>query len=78
MQVILNVDVIRMTKDPANSWRYENAGTVSGLLNTTSAVGLTDLPATQSKTGVAFYQNDDEIKLFDVGSTSELWVKLDA
>lgn len=78
MQVILNVDVIRMTKDPANSWRYENAGTVSGLLNTTSAVGLTDLPATQSKTGVAFYQNDDEIKLFDVGPTSELWVKLDA
>lgn len=77
MQVTLNVDVIRMPKDTVNGWRYENTGTITDLINTTSAVGLTNLPVTQSKTGVAFYQNDADIKIFNVPSASEIWVKFD-
>lgn len=70
------LDAIRMPHIPASEWRYENAGDTSDL-NTTTAVQLDNLPATQSTTGKAFYQTTDGIKLFDINTVSEIWIKFD-
>ena len=69
-------DTIRMPSIPASKWRYDNIGEIDTLINTTTAVQLTDLPATQSKTGKAFYQTT-QTKIFDVASSKEVWVKFD-
>lgn len=69
-------DTIRMPSIPASKWRYDNIGEIDTLINTTTAVQLTDLPATQSRTGKAFYQTT-QTKIFDVASSKEVWVKFD-
>lgn len=69
-------DTMRMPHVPASEWRYENAGDTSDL-NTTSAVQLTNLPVTQSRTGRAFYQTTKDTKLFDIAATAEIWIKFD-
>lgn len=69
----LFADAIRAVK---YDWRYENAGTIYSLINTTTAVQLTGLPTTQSKTGKAFYQTM-QTKIFDVPASKEVWVKFD-
>ena len=69
-------DIIRLTKIPSSEWRYENIGEIETLINTTTAVQLTDLPTTQSKTGKAFYQTT-QTKIFDVASSKEVWIKFD-
>lgn len=73
---IFYTDGIRMPSVPASEWRYNNAGEIDTLINTTTAVQLTDLPATQSRTGKAFYQTT-QTKIFDVPSSKEVWVKFD-
>ena len=70
------VDALRMPSIPASKWRYENIGEIDTLINTTTAVQLTGLPATQSRTGKAFYQTT-QTKIFDVASSKEVWVKFD-
>lgn len=71
-------DVIRMPKIPATLWQYENAGTITDLINTNTAVQVDNLPQTQSKTGVAFYQTTENIALFDIATnTPEIWIKFD-
>ncbi|MBR6713177.1 MAG: hypothetical protein IKI76_09325 [Selenomonadaceae bacterium] len=57
-----------------NTWRYENAGTADSLL--TTGTTLTNLPASQSKTGTAFYQTA-RAKCFDLPATAEVWIKFD-
>ena len=69
-------DTIRMPAIPASKWRYENIGEIDTLINTTTAVQLTNLPTTQSKTGKAFYQTT-QTKIFDVASSKEIWIKFD-
>lgn len=71
-----NIDLIRMPYTPAASWRYENIGEIGTLINTTTAVQLTGLPTTQSKTGKAFYQTT-QTKIFDVPAAKEIWIKFD-
>lgn len=58
----------------ADVWRYENAGTADGL--TTSGTTLTNLPATRSKTGTAFYQTT-RAKCFNLPATTDIWIKFD-
>ncbi len=70
------VDTLRKIHS-SSGWKYENVGETSLLINTSTAVQLTDLPATQSKTGVAFYQTTRGIRLFDIPDSYELWVKFD-
>lgn len=70
------IDAIRMPSIPASEWRYNNIGEIDTLINTTTAVQLTDLPATQSRTGKAFYQTT-QTKIFDVPTSKEVWVKFD-
>ncbi len=69
-------DVIRLAKIPATEWRYENIGEIDTLINTITAVQLTNLPTTQSRTGKAFYQTT-QAKIFDVASSKEVWIKFD-
>lgn len=69
-------DIIRLTKIPSSEWRYENIGEIETLINTATAVQLTNLPASQSKTGKAFYQTT-QTKIFDVPVAKEVWVKFD-
>lgn len=57
-----------------NNWRYENFGTAD--LLSVSGTTLTNLPATQSKTGSAFYQTT-RAKCFDLPATNEIWIKFD-
>ena len=57
-----------------DKWRYYNAGTADGLI--VASTILTDLPATQSKTGTAFYQTT-QAKCFDLPATEEIWIKFD-
>ena len=73
---IFYTDAIRMPSVPASKWRYDNIGEVDTLVNTTTAVQLTGLPTTQSRTGKAFYQTT-QTKIFDVASSKEVWVKFD-
>ncbi len=61
---------------PASAWWYSNEGVIDTLINTTTAVQLTDLPTTQSKTGKAFYQTT-QTKIFDVPAAKEIWIKFD-
>ena len=70
------IDAIRMPSVPASKWRYENTGEIDTLINTTTAVQLTNLSVTQSKTGKAFYQTT-QTKIFDVPASKEVWVKFD-
>ena len=70
------VDTLRKIHS-SSGWKYENVGETSLLINTSTAVQLTDLPANQSKTGVAFYQTTRGIRLFDIPDSYELWVKFD-
>ena len=58
----------------ADIWRYENAGTATGL--TTSGTTLTNLPATKSKTGTAFYQTT-RAKCFDLPAAPDIWIQFD-
>ena len=58
----------------ANTWRYENTGTADSLI--VSGTTLTNLPASQSKTGTAFYQTT-RAKCFDLPATAEVWMKFD-
>lgn len=55
-------------------FRYENAGTAD--LLTVSGTTLGSLPATQSRTGTAFYQTQ-QAKCFDLPATPEVWMKFD-
>lgn len=73
---VFYTDAIRMPFIPASKWRYENIGEIDTLVNTTTAVQLTNLPATQSRTGKAFYQTT-QTKIFDVASSKEVWIKFD-
>lgn len=74
----LKFDAIRMPKIPATLWQYENAGTITDLINTNTAVQVDNLPQTQSKTGSAFYQTTENIALFDIATnTPEIWIKFD-
>ncbi|WP_072004111.1 LamG-like jellyroll fold domain-containing protein [Selenomonas sp. AB3002] len=74
----LKFDAIRMPKIPATLWQYENAGTITDLINTNTAVQVDNLPQTQSKTGSAFYQTTENIALFDIATgTAEIWIKFD-
>ena len=71
-------DTKRVVDDGLSSiWRYENYGTDALLINATSAGQVTGLPATQSKTGSAYYQPTRSIKTFDVPSVYDVWVKFD-
>lgn len=72
----LYCDVVRMPHTPTAKWRYNNIGEIDTLINTTTAVQLTNLPATQSRTGKAFYQTT-QTKIFDVPASKEVWVKFD-
>lgn len=71
------IDAIRMPSVPASKWRYENIGEIDTLINTTTAVQLTNLPTSQSKTGKAFYQTTTQTKIFDVPASKEVWIKFD-
>lgn len=69
--VNLNFDTERKVK---SVWRYENYGTAD--LLSVSGTTVTDLPGTQSKTGLAFYQTA-RAKCFDIPATKEIWIKFD-
>ncbi len=56
------------------TWRYENAGFASLVLP--DATTLNNLPATQSKTSVAFYQTS-QAKSFDCDAAKTIWIKFD-
>lgn len=56
------------------TWRYENAGFASLVLP--DATTLNNLPATQSKTSVAFYQTAQS-KSFDCDPAKTIWIKFD-
>lgn len=58
----------------ATHWKYVNSGTAD--LLSSSGTTLTDLPASQSKTGSAFYQTT-RAKCFDIPATKEIWLKFD-
>lgn len=72
----LNVsfDVVRKIKNAPLVWRYFNAGTAD--LLSSSGTTLTNLTATQSKTGSAFYQTT-RAKCFDIPATKEIWIRFD-
>ena len=69
--VQVNFDVQRVLWQ---KWFYYNAGSADTL--TISGTTLTNLPATKSKTGSAFYQTARQ-KCFDLPSTNEIWIKFD-
>lgn len=69
--VSLTVDVERQLK---TKWRYVNMGDVHDLTQTPTY--LTDLPATKSTTGYAFYQTT-RAKCFDLPATPQIWAKFD-
>lgn len=71
MNIELTVDTRRIVH---NSWTYENYGTAD--LLTVQGVTLTNLPASKSKTGSAFYQTA-RTKCFDIPVTYEIWIKFD-
>lgn len=71
-----SADVIRKVCD-SSKWTYENVGVIDSLINTSTAVQLTDLTADKSKTTKAFYQTKTGIKLFDVPTSNEIWIKFD-
>lgn len=71
------MDALRFIKTPSTAWRYNNKGEIDDLINTTTAVKLTNLPSTKSITGTAFYQTTTGIKIFDVPSAGEVWIKFD-
>ena len=70
----LNLDTERKITNAALTWRYENPGDADDLI--VSSTVLTDLPATQSATGTAFYQTQ-RVKCFDLPNTPEVWLKFD-
>ena len=72
--ISFSVDAQRKIKNKNLEFRYENYGTAD-LLSVTGTT-LTDLPATQSTTGSAFYQTT-RAKCFDIPATKEIWVKFD-
>ena len=72
-----NLATTRTVRAPSAEWEYRNIGLTTSLVNTTTAVQLTSLPATQSKSGKAFYQTTSQIRLFDVPSSKEVWMKFD-
>ena len=55
-------------------WWYINPGDTDDLIVTSTI--LTNLPATQSKSGTAFWQNQN-VKCFDIPVTDEIWIKFD-
>ena len=55
-------------------WRYVNFGDADDLI--LSSTILTDLPATKSVTGTAFYQTT-RAKCFDIPATDDIWIKFD-
>ena len=57
------------------TWRYENPGRAD-LLTITGGTTLTNLPASQSKTGVAFYQ-PTQAACFGIAATKEIWIRCD-
>lgn len=67
-------DVESKITNPLTTWRYVNRGDADDLILT--APILTNLPATHSKTGTAFYQTT-RAKCFDLPATSEVWIKFD-
>ena len=71
-----SADVIRKVCD-SSKWTYENVGVIDSLINASTAVQLTDLTADKSKTTKAFYQTKTGIKLFDVPTSNEIWIKFD-
>lgn len=75
--VSFSVDLMRMTHVPGSEWRYDNIGLVSGLIHASNATQLSNLPSSQSKTGVAFYNSDYDVKLFDVPNCTEYWIRFD-
>ena len=72
--ITLNADTARKVLNPPLTWRYENYGSAD--LLTQAGTTLTNLPATQSKTGSAFYQ-PTRAKCFDIPATKEIWIKCD-
>ena len=70
----LSCDVLCKVRNADLTWRYENAGTADSLI--VSGTTLTDLPATKSVTGTAFYQTARE-KCFDIPTTGDIWIKFD-
>lgn len=69
LPVALRLDVARRLK-----FRYVNKGTADTLI--ISGTTLTDLPASKSQTGSAFYQTT-RAKCFDIPAVEELWIKFD-
>ena len=69
--VEFTADVERVVR---SKWQYINLGTANTLI--IAGTTLTNLPATQSKTGTAFYQTT-RAKCFDIPATDEIWLKFD-
>ena len=57
------------------TWRYENPGRAD-LLTISGGTTLTDLPASQSTTGVAYYQ-PTRAACFGIAATKEIWIRCD-
>ena len=74
VHVDFSADVERKVKNTANLWRHFNKGTADTL--TISGTTLTALPESQSKTGTAFVQTQQQ-KCFDIPATPEIWLKFD-
>ena len=72
---IVDADTQRNVASDRPDFPYINPGTAD-LLTTSGGTTLTDLPVTQSVTGVAFYQ-PNMAKCFDIPPTSEIWIRLD-
>ena len=70
----LYCDVARKVRNKNKTWVYGNLGDAD--LLSVSGTTLTNLPATQSKTGSAFYQTERE-KCFDIPPTNEVWLRFD-
>lgn len=70
----ITADFERKIKNAPLAWQYYNAGDVHDLTQTPTY--LTDLPATKSTTGYAFYQTT-RAKCFDLPATPQIWAKFD-
>lgn len=57
------------------TWRYENPGRAD-LLTISGGTTLSNLPASQSKTGVAYYQ-PTRSACFGIAATKEIWIRCD-
>lgn len=72
---IVDADTQRNVASDRPDFPYINPGTAD-LLTTSGGTTLTDLPVTQSVTGVAFYQ-PNQTACFGIPATKEIWIRLD-